>query len=220
MAKSKNGANRFEQAASKSKVLQKLTSRQEAKGNLPYTALETVKDTVLIVAGGFLGAALGRPSMYVGMGIAAAGHFWGVPLATTLGIGMVASNGFQSSKSVEGLEGVDIQSVQKRVAAYKENLMEKTYLDKILHKKEEAPSNGATDGMGSMQFFSYGNEASSTGNELSALDNFERQLLQSAANHMRTNEVEGLDDIDGIEEVGGGNGGYNTGEFDVRDYNF
>ncbi len=195
-------------AASKKNINQML----KTKGNLKNTGLETVKDLAGVVIGGFLGAAIGKPSLYIGAGLTAAGHYTDNQIGTLLGVGMMAANGFQKSTSVEGLDGLDMQSVKKRMEAYKENFLEKTYIDKVLPQK--AGKEG-TNGMDGYQFFSYPDD-SGTRDELnrelnatSPLDQLQNHVVEEGRNQMRKNKfnVGDVDGVDGSEPV------------DVRDYN-
>jgi hypothetical protein len=91
-------------------------------------------------------------------------------MLTLLGIGMMAANGFQKGKGVNGLEGLD--GVKERLMAYKENFSEKLYLDKIMKQKSAA----ATNGIGELQYFNYDQEMNGG---LNALNSIEDQLIES-----------------------------------------
>jgi hypothetical protein len=214
MAKSKGGNA---QNAKNNKMLKSLTSKQATKKNLKNTAIETVKDLAGVVVGGLAGAAIGKPSLYVGIGLTGAGHFTETPLLTSFGVGVMAANGFQGGKTVEGLDGMDMASVKERVNAYKDSFLQKTYIDKLAKKKEVTPKE--TNGFGNLQFFNAGNEYRDSINgggydELAALDSIEQQVLQSGMAHMRNNRIEGLDDVGGLDDIEGFEG---SGEYDLSD---
>jgi hypothetical protein len=143
-----------------------------AQGSMKNTALETGKDIlVCVLGGGLLGAAIGRPSLAVGIATTGLGHYSGNKLAQLLGLGMMAANGFQkSSSSVSGIDGLD--GVKERLQAYKENFSEKLYIDKILKRSS---GGSATNGFGELQYFSYPNN-----NDLAALNAIEDQVANSA----------------------------------------
>ncbi|TCZ68359.1 hypothetical protein [Flaviaesturariibacter aridisoli] len=140
------------------------------KGNMKNTALETGKDIlVCVLGGGLIGAAIGRPSLAIGVVTTGLGHYSGNKLTQLLGLGMMAANGFQKSNSVNGFEGFD--GVKDRLQAYKENFSEKLYIDKLMKK---ASAGAATSGFGNLQYFSYPN------NDLAALNAIEEQVANSA----------------------------------------
>ena len=142
------------------------------KGNVKNTVLETGKDLlVAVLGGGLIGSAIGRPSLAIGLVTTGTGHYTQNRLLTLLGIGMMAANGFQKSKGVNGLEGLD--GVKERLMAYKENFSEKLYLDKIIKQKSAA---AATNGIGELQYFNYNNDLSGG---LNALESIENQLIES-----------------------------------------
>lgn len=144
-------------------------SQLNTKGNMKNTALETGKDILVCVfGGGVIAAAIGKPSLAVGLVTTGIGHYSGSKLTQLLGIGMMAGGGFQRNTAMSGLEGLG--GVKERLLAYKEGIFERLYLDK-LKKKASA---GTTSGIGELQYFSYPN------NDLAALDVIEGQLTDSA----------------------------------------
>lgn len=200
MAKKKNG-NRYAKKNKKQNMLASLTQKGNTKGNVKNTVIETGKDILVgVVGGGLIGAALGRPSLLIGAGVTGAGHYMGNKVATLLGIGMMAANGFQKSKTVEGLEGMDMQSIKDRMVAYKDNFSEKLYLDKIIPKKNGG-SKDETSGFGELQFFNYPNDMNGY-NDLAALDSIERQIEQSGVSHMQMTGI-GLEDVEGVGDLDG-----------------
>ena len=221
MAKKKGKKNQYAAKAKKADIISGMTHELPTKDNVKNTLLETGKDLLIgVVGGGLVGAAIGKPSLLIGLGITGAGHYTGNHLGTLFGIGLMAANGFQKSKTVEGLEGMDIQSVKDRMTAYKDNFIEKTYLDKVLPMKGEGKSKEETNGFGSLQFFNYPNDMNGAynelNNELSALDSIEKQIERSGMAHMeRTgmnmgdigdlgemNDIEGTEDMGELSEVG------------------
>lgn len=149
--------------------MQGFGSQLNAKGNLKNTALETGKNILVgVLGGGLIGAAIGKPSLIVGIVTTGVGHYSGNRLTQLLGLGIMAANGFQKNTSVSGVEGLD--GVKERVQAFKQSLSDKFYLDKI--KKKTSP--GTTSGFGDLQYFSYPNS------DLAALDAIEDQLTDSA----------------------------------------
>jgi len=166
------GKNAYKQQARKKNFLKGMNEELPTKGNVKNTVLETGKDLlVAVLGGGLIGSAIGRPSLAIGLVTTGTGHYTQNRLLTLLGIGMMAANGFQKSKAVNGLEGLD--GVKERLMAYKENFSEKLYLDKIIKQKSAA---AATNGMGELQYFNYNNDLNGG---LNALNSIEDQLIES-----------------------------------------
>ncbi|MGF2410753.1 hypothetical protein [Ferruginibacter sp.] len=164
--------NQYKSNARKKTFLKGMNEELPTKGNVKNTVLETGKDLlVAVLGGGLIGSAIGRPSLAIGLVTTGTGHYMQNRLLTLLGIGMMAANGFQKSKAVNGLEGLD--GVKDRLIAYKENFSEKLYLDKIIKQKSAA---AATNGIGELQYFNYGNDLNGG---LNALNSIEEQLIES-----------------------------------------
>jgi hypothetical protein len=163
--------NRYQKKAKKKHFLSGMNEGLPTKGDAKNTMLETGKDILIgVLGGGLIGAAIGKPSMIVGIITTGAGHYTGNKLIQILGIGMMAANGFQKSTTVSGLEGLD--GVKERLQAYKESMKDKFYLDKIM-KKKAAP----TSGIGELQYFTY---PDTMNGELAALNDIEQQIAESA----------------------------------------
>lgn len=169
MAKKKN---QYKSNARKKNFLKGMNEELPTKGNVKNTVLETGKDLlVAVLGGGLIGSAIGRPSLAIGLVTTGTGHYTQNRLLTLLGIGMMAANGFQKGKAVNGLEGLD--GVKERLMAYKENFSEKLYLDKLIKQKSKG---AATNGMGELQYFNYNNDLNGG---LNALESIENQLIES-----------------------------------------
>ena len=167
----KKRKKQYAKNAKRKSFMQGFGSELDTKGNVKNTVLETGKDIlVCVLGGGLIGAAIGRPSLAIGIVTTGIGHYSGNKLTQLVGLGMMAANGFQKSTSVSGLEGLD--GVKERLQAYKENFSEKLYLDKF--KKKSTTTAQTTSGIGELQYFSYPN------NDLAALDAIEDQLTDSA----------------------------------------
>ena len=209
MAKAKHGkkkpGNRYSKKAHNDSFVHHLSNTLETKGDPKNTAIETVKDVAVgVVGGGLVGAAIGKPSFLVGLGVTGLGHYTGNNLATLFGIGLMAANGFQN-KSVSGIDGLSMDAVKERVTAYTGSLKEKLYLDKVpfLNKHKDGE---ATNGMGELQFFNHQNDMNGAyrelNNELAALDQIERQIESSGMAHMQMTGI-GMGDMDGYyDEMG------------------
>lgn len=160
---------KYTKKAKRQTFMQSFGSDIKTKGSVKNTAIATGKDILIcVLGGGLIGAAIGRPSLAVGMAATGLGHYSGNKLTQLLGIGMMAANGFQRNTTVSGIEGLD--GVKERVQAFKESISERLYLDKL----KRVSSTGTTSGFGDLQYFSYPN------NDLAALDDIENQLSDSA----------------------------------------
>ena len=193
----KKSKKKSSKAKQHSKLLSGMTQRLETKGNIKNTFIETAKDVVVgAVGGGLAGAAIGKPSLLVGLGTSLVGHYVGVPMATSFGLGMMATGGYQiGSGMVNGLSGVD--GVKERVKAFTENLKQRLYLDKIIKKK--ASTDEATNGIGSVQYFKYPkNETQEL--DMGSLDNIEQEIARLGEQYERkqmsgmSDEMAGMDD--------------------------
>jgi hypothetical protein len=172
MSKKKNS---YAKKAKKKSFMQGMNSGLPTKGNVKNTLLETGKDLLVgVIGGGLVGAAIGKPSLAIGTLVTGVGHYADNRLATLFGIGIMASNGFQRGKSVSGLEGMD--GIKDRLMAYKESFGEKLYLDKIIKSKSEA-----ANGIGSVQYFNYPEEAYTINGP--SLDEIEDQIAESGRRH-------------------------------------
>ena len=133
------------------------------------------------LAGGLLGAAIGKNSAFFGFGMLVAGDLVGdkTGLYKTIGSGMLVygvAKIFQgddgtANKSVQGLSGTE--TVKDRLVKYKDELMSAFYLDKIFKKKSDDTTTTKTVGDDSVGAL-----------DLSALDFFEDY------NHEQANEFE------------------------------
>ena len=185
MAKRKN--NRYQKQAKKKGLMHNICAGLDTKGNVKNTLLETGKDLLVgVIGGGLVGAAIGRASLGVGALVAGVGHYSDNKMATVFGVGMMASNGFQKSGGVGGLDGMD--GIKDRLLAYKETFSEKLFLDKLIPKKSSA-----TNGVGDVQYFSHPNEMSG---DLAALDYIENQIAESGMQQMNGNPDYEMGDYD------------------------
>lgn len=171
-------------------MLNNITQTLATKGNIKNSAIETGKDLVIgVIAGGFAGAAIGRPSLIVGFLTSGIGHYLDNKLLTSAGLGMMASNSFapKGMQGIEGLEGLD--GVKERVQAFKETLTYKTYLDKVKTLKLSKPK--AISGLGDVQYFSYPNNMlEGASDDLAFLNQIEHQIANTAL------PVSGLDAVE------------------------
>jgi hypothetical protein len=186
--------NQYAKRSAKNSLLGEIAQKQETKGSMKGTLIETGKDLVVgVIGGGIVGALIGKTSLLLGAVVTAVGHYTDNRLISSLGFGMMASNGFQPKNSgVSGPENQDIlEGAKERVMAFKDSFSEKLFLDKFLKKSEPA-----TNGMGDVQYFTYPDDQSQSqlgaGEiDLTVLDQLENQVAQSAANY-RQQQMKGI----------------------------
>ena len=199
MAKKKS--NKVQAKATKKKFLEGMTQTLETKNNVQNSLLETGKDLIIgVVGGGFVGAAIGKPSLLIGIAITGTGHFMNNRLLTSLGMGMMASNGFQT-KSLKGIEGVDgIEDMKERLNTYKKSFMEKTYFDKI--KTLQKGKSKATDGFGEVQYFTYPqNLLEGANDDFEVLNRIENHIANQGLQQAQINGISEFEDFSQIAEV-------------------
>src|SRR6185369_84221 len=94
--------------------------------------IEMVKSGVIVLTGAGLGAAIGKPSLLVGLGTTFAGHYFNQPRLTDLGVGMIASGGYKLASGVNGAELEGLEGEKERVKHFGANLKTSTYLDRFI----------------------------------------------------------------------------------------
>ena len=195
MSKSKSNKKK---KAQKSKVLA-IAQELNTKGDAKNSAIESVKDLVIgVVGGGLAGAAIGKPSLLVGFGTSLMGHYMGSSMATSFGLGMMASGGYQigqgavNGTSVSGLEGA-----KERMKVFGQNIKQRLYIDKFIKPKQTDQGDG-TNGMGSVQYFKY---PQSQELDMGALDNIEREIARSGEQYELRQMSGSYDEMSGANET-------------------
>ena len=175
-----------------------LLHREDTKGDMKNTSLETVKDfAVGAVGGGLAGAAIGKPSLLAGIATSFIGHYTGLPILTNLGLGMMASGSTQIGASmVNGLSGME--SVKERVKAFGQGLKERLYIDKFIKSKSQNSESG-TNGMGSVQYFKYP-KSDTQELDMGSLDTIEHQIARMGEQYEHQQMSGTLDEMSGIED--------------------
>ncbi|QHS60825.1 hypothetical protein [Chitinophaga agri] len=220
MAKGKK--NRYQKAATKQATLAKLSSRLDTKGDIKHSAMETGKDLLIgVLGGGLVAALIGKPAFLVGLGVTGIGHFAGNTLASTFGLGMMAGGNIVGG-SISGVDGLD--GAKERVQAFKDSMLQRTYLDKFV-KKDAV--NGT---VGALQYFDYSQMSGASDNPelygMGALDEIEQSLAD-----VGLARLQGAEDIGVIGSLSEGElqgttmgntelEGASIGFTDVSDYNF
>jgi hypothetical protein len=185
--------NQYAKRSAKKSFLGAITQTHETEGEIKGTLIETGKDALLAIGGGFVGSLMGRGSLLTGIAVTAIGHYTKNRLATAFGFGMMAAVGLKLKDGVGATDNPDtIEGIKERAIAFKDSLTEKLFLDKILKKQEAIPASG----LGDVQYFTYPEEQSQSqlgaGEiDLSVLDQLENQVAQSAAN-FRQQQMKGI----------------------------
>lgn len=192
--------NKYQKNATKNQIISRITQTLPTNRNIANSAIETGKDLLIgVVAGGFSGAAIGRPSLLAGIVVTGVGHYLDNRLLSSFGIGMMASNGFQSKgvQGVDGMEGLD--GVKERVSAYKNNFLQKTYIDKV---KAIAKRKGI-GGLDDVQYFSYPDNLLGSNDDFDALNRIENQIVNSGMKYAQVNGTVdgGVDGWDGLDDI-------------------
>ena len=194
---SKKKKSKSTKKENKSKVMA-LVHKLETKGDAKNSAIESIKDLVVgVVGGGLAGAAFGKPSLLFGLGTSLIGHYMGSSTATSFGLGMMASGGYQITSGTNGVNGLGtIDAAKERIKAFGNNLKERFYIDKIVKPKVKEPG---TNGLGNVQYFKYPSQEKEL--ELGALNSIEEQIAREAEMSDRRQMSGTDDDVSGTEEM-------------------
>lgn len=164
----------------KKRALSGTPQGKKAGAKITESIVQTGKDLLIgVIGGGIAGAVIGRPSLLIGIGVTGLGHFTKKPALSIFGIGMMAAGGFNAgANTTQGIEGFSADEVKMRVKSFKESLMAKLFLDKILKKNVEG-----INGVGAVQYYEYPNQNKEL--DFSALNNLEKQIIQSGAEYQK-----------------------------------
>ena len=160
----------------------------ETKGDISNSGVATVTDLVAgALAGGAASAVLGKHSLIPGAVISLAGHYWGVPIVSSFGLGIMASTGhkFGTVEAPASVNGFDFdqeqEAAKKRLGQWMDNVREKFYLD----------SSESVNGLHGVSYYLHG-EGVEDAEELAAwqeLDRIEAELEQSAQAYGQADEA-------------------------------
>lgn len=147
---------------------------------------------ITAIASGFVGAALGRSSLIVGIPVTVYGVAKRSPYVVAAGLGLAVANGFQlAGRGVAGVDGLDFkqmtQDAKDRVKTFFENFKDKLYLS---HTPAAATqTQEATNGIGDtneeqVTYFvnPYGNQSNDVAAlpelDMSAIDRIQEQIAE------------------------------------------
>jgi hypothetical protein len=156
--------NRYLAASQKKALLKEIDTRQETRGSAGNSVKEMGKDLLIgVIGGGLLSAILDKKAFWAGLLISGTGYYRDSRALTALGLGMMANGGYKMGKdALSGLDGLD--GVKERLLAFRDSMLERTYLDRLikLKKNENAPGAGsskplsvASNGVGEITYFNW-----------------------------------------------------------------
>jgi len=132
-----------------------LLQQLETEGDAKNSFYEMLKDGVIVLVGAGLGAAIGRPSLLVGLGTSFAGHYLDQPRLTALGMGLIATGGYKVATGVNGAEVGGLEGAKERLKAFGSNVKSNLYLDKFIKSSAVNGEEDTTAGLGEVQYFKY-----------------------------------------------------------------
>ena len=166
------------------------------------SAIGTLRDIGIgVIGGGLIGSVVGRHSFFAGLATSFGGYYMANPTVSSLGLGIMAANGFQISRKnppagTQGLDGFDfkqeMENAKQRVVNFRDNFAEKLYLDKFIKKE--------VSGLGGVDYYLHG-QLGDEDDAAAELDRIEEQLVESAEQFQDENAVsgyssQGLDALD------------------------
>ncbi len=193
--------NAYASKARKRSLLGEITTAADTskKGDVKSSLVQVAKDGVAGVAGGAIGALLGRISLLAGLLVAGIGNYFKNRMATAAGIGMMTSGGVALAQSLSGDEKKKtfMEGAKERLMNFKDIMAKKLFLDKLPFGKKAAPAAipQTTAGMGEVQYFAPPSE-NLLGEGAAEMDIL-RQLEQRITESGRSQAVRGTDDMQG-----------------------
>ncbi len=173
-----------------------LLQQLKTEGDTKNSFYEMLKDGVIVLVGAGLGAAIGRPSLLVGLGTSFAGHYLGQPRLTALGMGLIATGGYKVATGVNGAEVGGLEGAKERLKVFGSNIKSNLYLDKFIKSKPVNGEEDGTAGLGEVQYFKYPN------NELNmaGLDAIEDEIRKSGEQFSGTQVGATYDEVAGPDD--------------------
>lgn len=116
-----------------------LYSETKPTNKLKTTAEGIGRDVLIgVLGGGLASALLGRYSFIVGLGVAGFGHYSENKALSALGLGMMASGTFMAlTGKKQDEKKPKSERIKERLEAFKEELKQKFFFDKVLSEKEQ-----------------------------------------------------------------------------------
>mgnify|MGYP000903309969 CR=1 FL=1 len=182
----------------KEKILA-LLSELETKGDIKNSGIEGIKTTLIALGGAIVGKKIGRPSLLLGIGTIAAGHYFDSKRLVNLGVGITAGGGIATAESLKGTDETLAGKFKSGLKEFGQDLKHRLYVDKFIKPKKGESTNGLGE-VGEVQYFKY------PGNELNmgTLEAIEDEIRRSSE-LMEQRQMKGNEEVSGSnEEVSGG----------------
>ncbi len=182
---------------------------KNTKGQIKETTYKTLANIGIgVIGGGLVTAVIGKPSFLLGLGLTGYSYYKDISWLSPLGIGMMASSNLLSNESNAGVSGFNMkqetENVKARVLNFKDSLLSKTYLDKVI--KPKASSN--TSAKRSFEASALEETTSGFGSveeNLNVLNQIEKQLVTSAMEIQNQRSERSTqrfnDEMNGIDEM-------------------
>lgn len=183
-----------EKAGKKEKMLA-ILKELETEGDIKNSFIETLKTAAVGLVGAGAGAAIGRPSLLVGLGTIVAGHYFNSSRALCFGAGMIASGGYKMATGIQGTEVGGLEGMKERVKAFGSDIKDRLYLDKVIKPKAKPNTTEGIDGPGEVQYFKYPNNEINMG----SLEAIEDEIAKSSE-RFEQRQFAGEEDVAGVEE--------------------
>jgi hypothetical protein len=166
----------------------------DTKDNIKNTIIETGKSVVIGLVGAGIGAAIGKPSLALGLATTGVGHYRNSKMLTSLGVGMMASGSYQiGASAVSGTDVGGLEGAKERIKAFGSDIKHRLYIDKFIKSKSKDET---TNGMGEVQYFKYPkNEL-----DMGSLENIENEIARSGERFEQRQMSGSEDDFQGVDE--------------------
>lgn len=159
---------------------------------------------ISVLGGGLVAAVIGKPAFLIGAGLTIVGYYRDNHWLAPLGLGMMASSHLVPNVSAAKTTGFSLkqetEDAKSRLVSFKDSLLSKTYIDKIIKPKTDSNKKMETSVLEETT-----NGFGSVSDNLNVLDQIEQQLVSSAMalqiqrKHQSTQGVN--DEIEGLNEV-------------------
>ena len=181
---------------SKAKVMAFLQHELATEGDTKNSFIETLLTGTIGLVGAGAGAAIGKPSLLLGLGTIFVGHYCKSKKVIALGTGMLTTGTFKAIKGIDGTEVAGFDGAKERFKAFGQDLKERLYLDKIknLISKKKSENNNGTEGLGEVKYFNPNNAE-----DMAGLNNIEQEV-QRQAERFERKQFAGTDELDDTED--------------------
>lgn len=182
------------------RLLAKINSPEQTKGDLKASAMETFKSILVgVLAGGVAGAIAGRASLGIGALVNGIGHYTGNSIASMVGLGMMTSSLTSKANQITSNRSFS-ELAKERVNDFSQGVKHKLFMDRKTEKKLQEIEQESKTYLSEEEI---SKEAKLSGVDPNViLDNMERDLEQAAQFYAdSTEDLESDDTFDDFEEV-------------------